>query len=274
MTILDQILEDTRARVARARDRVGLAALRDMAYYAGPTLPFARGLSARRPAVIAELKKASPSKGIIRLDFDVRDLARQYKRGGAAAISVLTEPTFFKGSLDYLAAVRASVDVPLLRKDFIVDAYQLHEARAYGADAVLLIAAALEAPRLMELHAEAASLGLACLVEVHSAEELDGLDLDAISMIGVNNRDLRTFKVNLNRTLDVAGALPPHVVRISESGLHAAEDLAYLHRAGVGAFLIGESFMRSRSPGVQLGALLAAVRGMLDDDAPTLRLVS
>jgi indole-3-glycerol phosphate synthase len=188
----------------------------------------------------------------------VPDLARQYKHGGADAISVLTEPLHFQGSLEYLAAVRHAVDLPLLRKDFIIDPYQLIEARAYGADAVLLIATALERHQLYDLHQAAADLGLECLVEVYDPRELDKLDFTQVKILGVNNRDLRTFEVDIEHSLRTFAQAPDTVVRVSESGLGDAKDLAHLRRNGVHAVLIGETFMRAPHPG-------EAVRALKDD---------
>jgi indole-3-glycerol phosphate synthase len=212
----------------------------------------------RRPGmqIIAELKKASPSKGVIRSDFNVADLAQSYQANGAAALSVLTEPDYFQGSLDYLPIVRRCTSVPLLRKDFIVDPYQLIEARAYGADAVLLIAAVLDRTQLFDLHQTADELGLDCLVELYELEELDKLDLDQVHIVGVNNRDLRTFNVDIDHSLRVFSHVPSSLVRVSESGLRTPEDLQYLHHAGIDAVLIGESFMRQPDPGAELNHLL------------------
>lgn len=258
MTILDKILTDTRALVAHRKATVPVQRLEERPFFHGPTLPLARALRRDHLAVIAEIKRASPSKGLIRADFPVRDLANQYKHGGANAISVLTEPLHFQGSLDYLALVRQTVDLPLLRKDFIVDPYQLIEARAYGADAVLLIAAALDRQELYDLHAAATELGLSCLVEVYDPHELDKLDFDQIQILGVNNRDLRTFEVDIEHSLRTFAMAPDHVVRVSESGLgESVDDLAHLRRNGIDAVLIGESFMRAPHPGTAVQDLKA-----------------
>jgi indole-3-glycerol phosphate synthase len=275
MTILDQILADTRALVLRRKTEVPLAALEARAAFRAPTLSLADALrrhdAGEPPAVIAEIKKASPSKGVIAPDFHPIDTARAYKRAGAAAISVLTEPTHFQGSLDILGKVRHAADLPLLRKDFIVDSYQLTEARAYGADAVLLIAAALEPAELHDLHDAATDLGLECLVEVHSPEELDALDLDRVRVLGVNNRDLKTFEVDVERAPRVLADVPDRIVRVAESGLRSADDLAMLRRRGIDAVLIGEAFMRSRDPGDALRALRRDTADLL---ARSLRLAS
>src|ERR1700729_97400 len=216
---------------------------------------FARALrqkAASGPAVIAELKKASPSKGLIRADFDPATLAHGMARAGATALSVLTEEHFFQGSLHNLEVASQSCDLPCLRKDFVVDEFQLLEARAHRADAILLIAAALSDRELRELAAQAHALELDVLCEVHTGEELDRvLDLGC-DAVGVNNRDLRTFAVRLEVSLDLASRLPEGAVRVSESGIETADDLIRLRAAGFHAFLIGESLMRRPDPGSAL----------------------
>ena len=271
MTILDRIVEDTRALVARRKQVVPVRVLEERASAVGATRSFEQALRQTNLAVLAELKKASPSKGLIRDDFDAADLARQYDQHGAEAVSVLTEPTYFQGALDNLALARRAIELPLLRKDFIIDPYQLVEARAYGADAVLLIAAVLDRHALYDLHQAAKHLGLDCLVEIYQLEELDKLDFDQVTLLGVNNRDLRTFEVDLNHSLRVFEAAPQGVVRVSESGLKTAEDLAHLRQHGVDAVLIGETFMRAPHPGRALAALKQAVRALLNNQttAPT-----
>jgi len=262
-TRLDEILARTRATVAAAKASVPAASLEPMAAAHTP-----RGWSAalrRRaaagPAVIAEIKKASPSKGLIREDFDVPWLAGRYQAGGAAALSVLTDVPWFQGSLRNLELASEAVALPCLRKDFTVDEYQLLEARAHRADAVLLIAAALSAAELKQFSAAARGLELDVLVEVHTADELDGvlesLGEGGADAIGVNNRNLKTFAVRLETSLELVERIPPSVVRVAESGLSTAEDLARLRAAGFGAFLIGESLMRQADPGAALQALLA-----------------
>jgi indole-3-glycerol phosphate synthase len=206
--------------------------------------------------VIAECKRRSPSKGVLRQDYDPVAIARGYAAAGAAAISVLTEPTFFDGALEHLAAVRQAVDVPLLRKDFVVSEYQLLEAKAAGADAVLLIVAALRPVELKVLHDHAVRLGLDVLVEVHDPRELDvALDSGA-QIIGVNNRNLRTLEVDVHASEEVIARMPPEVVAVSESGLKTADDLTRLRALGYRAFLIGERFMTAAEPGEQLRKLL------------------
>ncbi len=206
--------------------------------------------------VIAECKRRSPSKGVLRAEYDPVAIATGYERAGAAAISVLTEPTFFDGALEHLAAVRAAVSVPLLRKDFVVSEYQLLEAKAAGADAVLLIVSALSPADLASLHARATAHGLDVLVEVHDAHELQvALDAGA-RIVGVNNRNLRTLTVDVNASERLIAAMPSNVIAVSESGLKTAEDLRRLRGLGYGAFLIGERLMTAPDPGAALNSLL------------------
>ena len=255
-TILDQILDDTRALVAERKAVTPAAALMKRPAFHAPTLSLARAL--RRPdgpAYVAECKKASPSEGVIQPEYHPAQTARAYKQAAAAAISVLTEPTHFQGSLEHLAAVRHAVDLPVLRKDFVVDEYQLVEARAYGADAVLLIVAALDRALLHDLLDAARDLGLGVLVEVHGEDELDGLDLDRVDVLGANSRDLKTFTVDLDRAGRVFSRLPARVVRVAESGIAGAEDAARLRDAGADAFLVGTHLMRQPDPGRALAAL-------------------
>jgi indole-3-glycerol phosphate synthase len=207
--------------------------------------------------VIAECKRRSPSKGVLAPTYDPVAIARQYEAGGAAAISVLTEPTFFDGSLEHLAAVRQSVSLPLLRKDFIVDEYQLFEARANGADAILLIVAALDQRSLVQLQQRAWDLGLAALVEVHDEEELTRAIDAGARVIGVNNRNLRTLAVDQDASYRLAARMPTHVAAVSESGLQTRDELERLSAAGYHAFLIGERFMKDANPATAIRALVA-----------------
>ncbi len=259
MSILDQIVEDTRALVAKRKQIVSLRELELIPQFKQPTIDFRRALAGDADEKIAEIKKASPSKGIIRDHFNPAAIARSYTQAGAHAISVLTEPLHFQGSLDYLAEVRQVTDRPLLRKDFIIDPYQLVEAKAYGADAVLLIATILDSSQLYDLHQAAASLGLACLVELYDANEVDRVDFDQVSILGVNNRDLRTFNVKLEHSISVFNTLPPDVLKVSESGIHTTDDLQYLKAHGSDAVLIGERFMRAEDPGKALLSFVRAV---------------
>ena len=197
---------------------------------------------------------------MIRPDFDPVQIAESYVRNGAGALSVLTDEKFFQGSLRYLADIRERTEVPVLRKDFIIDAYQVHESRAYGADAILLIAAALEPETLRALHDEADQLGLDVLVEVHSAEEIEALHGIGVSIFGVNNRDLRTFETSLDVTVRLAGRIPKGALLVSESGIRSGEDIAMLMSHGVNAVLVGESLMRAPDPGLALAELLKGAR--------------
>jgi indole-3-glycerol phosphate synthase len=221
-----------------------------------------RRQATQRPAVIAEIKKASPSKGLIRADFDVEWLARRCQAGSAAALSVLTDEPYFQGSLRNLELASAAVKLPCLRKDFIVDEYQIVEARAHRADAILLIAAALTDSELKRFAHTARGLALDVLVEVHTADELDrvlgALGESGANAIGVNNRDLKTFKVRLETSLELAERIPAGVMRVAESGISTVEDLTRLRAAGFNAFLIGESLMRQPDPGAALAELLSA----------------
>jgi indole-3-glycerol phosphate synthase len=215
---------------------------------------FARGL----PAVIAEVKKASPSKGVLRADFDPAAIGASYGRHGAACLSVLTDRQFFQGSPQDLGVARAAAGLPALRKDFIVDPYQIYESRAIGADAILLIVAALERETLTQLAMLARSLGLAVLVEVHAEDELEvALGLDT-SLIGINNRSLRTFETRLETTLELAPRVPSGRIVVTESGIAHAEDVRRLRSAGIAAFLVGEAFMRAADPGAALAELFGA----------------
>jgi indole-3-glycerol phosphate synthase len=215
-----------------------------------------------RVNVIAECKRRSPSRGVLLADYDPAALAGAYASGGAAAISVLTEPSFFDGALAHLEAVRQAVTLPLLRKDFIVEEYQLLEARAAGADAVLLIVAALEQEALIRLHARAGALGLAVLVEVHDEEELSRAADAGAAIVGVNNRNLRTLAVDVDTSCRLAGRMPRGVVAVSESGLRSRADLERLTAAGYRAFLIGERFMTDADPAAALRTLLGSTPGI------------
>ena len=260
MNILEEIVQHTRQELGRKKQHRTVVQLEDEPAFGQPRLSLEATLRAQGMQIIAELKKASPSKGVIRNDFDIPTLAKGYAENGAAAISVLTEPDYFQGGLENLTIARQSVDVPLLRKDFIVDPFQLIEARAYGADAVLLIAAVLDKYELYDLHQAADELDLDCLVELYAFDELDKLDFDQVRIVGVNNRDLRTFKVDINHSLRVFEQVPDSHVRVSESGLRTAEDLNYLYQSGIDAALIGETFMREPDPGLMLRRVLEGLR--------------
>jgi indole-3-glycerol phosphate synthase len=258
-TILDDIVASKRAEVAAARRLLPEAELERRVAGLPPVRDFAAALA--RPGgvqVIAEIKKASPSAGVIRADFDPVAIARTYQQHGAACLSVLTDTPFFQGELAYLTAVREAVACPLLRKDFVLERYQLLEARAAGADAVLLIAEILPGNTLAQLHAQATALGLQVLVELHDADQLPRV-LDAgARLVGVNNRDLRTFVTRLEHTLELAAKVPADRLLVSESGIRTHDDVLTLQRAGVRAVLVGESLMRSPD----IGAALDALRGV------------
>ncbi len=207
------------------------------------------------PAVIAEAKKASPSKGVIREEFDPAEIARSYEAGGAACLSVLTDEDFFQGSDQYLQLARSATSLPIIRKDFIVDEYQLYEAKVMRADCVLLIVAALEYEKLVELNGQAHDLGLDVLVEVHDEEELDQALTLPNKLIGINNRNLRTFEVSLRNTLDLLSKIPSDRTVVTESGINTTDDVALMRENKVNGFLVGESFMRAKNPGEKLKAL-------------------
>ena len=248
--LLRTIVAATERIVAVRREREPMAALERRAAAATPRgARFESALGAAgRVNVIAECKRRSPSRGVLAATYDPVSIAKQYESGGAAAISVLTEPTFFDGALEHLTAVRAAVDIPLLRKDFVVDAYQLLEARAAGADAILLIVAALEQSTMVDLQQRAWDLGLAALVEVHDESELDRAVAAGARLIGVNNRNLRTLAVDKEASFRLAARIPRDVVGVSESGLQSRADLESLSAAGYRAFLIGERFMTDANP--------------------------
>jgi indole-3-glycerol phosphate synthase len=262
--ILQRILDRKTEEIAERSARVPLDALRSRLADAPPVRGFAAALAAKRaagsPAVIAEIKKASPSKGVIRPEFDPPAIARSYEAAGAACLSVLTDVDFFQGADAYLQQARAACALPVLRKDFTVDPYQIVEARALGADCILLIVAALDDAQLSSLYREAMTLGLDVLVEVHDGDELRrALALPAIdgreALIGVNNRNLRTFEVSLDTTLSLLAAMPPGRPLITESGIATRDDVARMRDAGVDGFLVGESFMRDPDPGAALRRL-------------------
>jgi len=257
---LDQIVDATRQRVARAKAGADLAALTRQAEKHQPR-GFGRALrraSAQRFGIIAELKKASPSRGLIRSEFHPASLAAQLAAVGATALSVLTDEDFFQGSLDYLREANAAVDIPLLRKDFIVDDFQIVEARANCADAILLIVAALTDAELRSLNQRAGDVGLDVLCEVHDEPELDRALAAGCNIIGVNSRDLRTFHVDLATALRLGPEIPANVLRVAESGISTGDDIARLRAAGFDAFLIGESLMKAERPGEALAGLIAS----------------
>jgi indole-3-glycerol phosphate synthase len=260
-TILEKIIGHKLIEVEESKKALPFSTLVERVEKTSEPLDFLKAVNPNGSLrIIAEVKHASPSKGIFREDFDPVEIARSYERGGAAALSVLTDEKFFKGSLTYLKDIRQAVDIPLLRKDFTVDPYQVFEARLYGADAILLIAAALEQHTMKELLDLAHSLGLNAIVEVHDDSELDrALDVGS-RIIGINNRDLRTFEVDLTVSTRLAGRIPGDIVVVAESGIGSPEDIGKLRGGGVHVFLIGETFMRAPDPGVELQKLISSSR--------------
>ena len=259
--ILQKILAVKREEVAQAQAVKPLAVIQSEALAQPKARDFIGALhakiSAGQAAVIAEIKKASPSKGLLREDFRPADIAADYAANGAACLSVLTDRHFFQGAPEYLQAARAACNLPVLRKDFLVDAYQVYEARAMGADAILLIAAALDLAMMQEFESIARSLGLAVLVEVHDGDELDAALQLATPLIGVNNRNLRSFVVSLQTTLDLLPRIPGDRIIVTESGILGVADVALMRQHRVETFLVGEAFMRAPSPGRALAELFA-----------------
>lgn len=258
-TILDRILEEKRREVAAQKKTVSPGQLKDGLFYARKRLSMSRALAQSVPAgIIAEFKRKSPSKGFIKENAMVGDIVSGYARAGAAVCSVLTDRTFFAGGAEDLIAARRAVDIPLLRKDFVIDGYQLHQAAAWGADAVLLIAAALEKDECRELACQARELGLEVLLEVHGEDELAYVSPE-VNMVGVNNRNLKTFHTDVAVSLQLAGMMPAGVVRVSESGIDDPGTVSRLKQAGYDGFLIGERFMREADPGAALKDFLCHV---------------
>ncbi len=263
--ILGKILAVKREEIAAAMTARPLAAVRAAAEAQPAARDFVGAIRARVgagdtakcAAVIAEIKKASPSKGVIRADFRPAEIAVDYEQHGATCLSVLTDQPFFQGSEAYLREARAACALPVLRKDFLVDAYQVHEARAMGADAILLIVAALSLSQMQEMEAIAQALGMGVLVECHDAAELDIALQLTTPLIGINNRNLRTFEVSLDTTLSQLGRIPAGRIVVTESGILAPADVALMRSHGVHAFLVGEAFMRAPSPGAELARLFA-----------------
>jgi indole-3-glycerol phosphate synthase len=255
-TILEKIMHAKVHELIGAKSRLPASSLESVMDCAAPIRSLSAALKRRTPAVIAEIKKASPSAGVIREDFDPIKIAREYQDSGAAALSVITEVNHFQGGLENLARVRWNSKIPLLRKDFMVDPYQILEARHAGADAVLLIAALLESFSLKSMREEVERLGMEALIEVHNESELQRtLDAGA-TLIGVNNRDLRTFQVSLDVSLNLARMIPKGILTVAESGIRTADDIRKLMDAGYRGFLVGEQLMRSPSPGAALAQLM------------------
>jgi indole-3-glycerol phosphate synthase len=261
LNILERIMAVKRAEVAAAKDAVPASQLQEEAGERGPPRDFVSALrkkiEAGEAAVIAEIKRASPSKGLLREQFAPAEIARSYAAGGAACLSVLTDREFFQGAPEHLAAARTACALPVLRKDFVFDPYQVLEARAMGADCILLIAACLSAAEMKALEDVALSLGMAVLVEVHDAAELESALTLRTPLVGVNNRDLRTFETRIETTLGLLEGMPADRMVITESGIASPADVARLRSRGVNAFLVGEAFMRAPDPGRALRALFA-----------------
>ncbi len=251
--ILQRILATKREEVSQRKQRVPLSEMRQLADSQPSPLDFRGALQRRvangQPAVIAEIKKASPSQGVIREAFDPREIAVSYAKGGATCLSVLTDKHYFQGCEAYLELAKQTAGLPTLRKDFLIDPYQVYEARAIQADAILLIAAALDGPRLKDLSQLAVELSLAVLVEVHDADELEQALLLEDAILGINNRNLRTFQVSLENTLNLLPLIPEGRLVVTESGIHTPEDVVKMRALGVHAFLVGEAFMRAENPG-------------------------
>jgi indole-3-glycerol phosphate synthase len=257
--VLEKIVAVKREEVAAAKKKKSLEAVREDAFSRVLTRDFEGALrskiAAGQAAVIAEIKKASPSKGVLREDFIPADIAQSYAENGAACLSVLTDRQFFQGEPDFLKQARASCDLPVLRKDFMIDPYQVYEARVMGADCILLIAACLSDAQMAELEAVARSLDMAVLVEVHDAQELQRALKLKTPLVGVNNRNLRTFEVSLDTTLGMLKDVPSDKLLVTESGILQREDVQKMRAAGVHAFLVGEAFMRAADPGEALATL-------------------
>ena len=259
--ILNKIIATKRVEIAAALAVKSLAVVEAEAAAQSATRDFVGAIRHKiacgQPAVIAEIKKASPSKGVIRPDFRPAEIAQSYERHGAACLSVLTDKEYFQGAAEYLQAARAACALPVLRKDFMVDPYQVVEARAMGADCILLIAAALDLKEMQDLEALAHSYGMAVLVEVHNGEELDAALQLKTPLLGVNNRNLRTFEVTLETTLGLLSRIPADRIVVTESGIITPEDVALMRARQVETFLVGEAFMRAREPGVELARLFS-----------------
>lgn len=255
MSILERIVAAKRAEVTRAKqERPGAEA---DARNAAPARDFVGALRAKQPAVIAEIKRASPSRGVLRADFDPAAIAKSYEAAGAACVSVLTDVEFFQGASEHLVAARAACNLPALRKDFVIDPYQVYESRALGADCILLIAACLEQGEMQELEAIAHGLGMAVLVEVHDGAELERALRLRTPLLGINNRNLRTFETTLQTTLDLLPRIPAGRLVVTESGILSRADVARMREAGVQTFLVGEAFMRAPDPGQSLKSLFS-----------------
>jgi indole-3-glycerol phosphate synthase len=255
VSVLERIVEAKRAEIAAARERASLDTVKAQARSASAVRDFVGALRAKRPAVIAEIKKASPSRGVLREQFEPAAIARSYERAGAACLSVLTDREFFQGAAEHLVAARRACALPVLRKDFVIEPYQVFESRALGADCILLIAACLSVDGMLELERIATTLGMAVLAEVHDAEELERALSLKTPLIGINNRNLRTFETRLETTLNLLSRVPKGRIVVTESGILGGTDVKRMRDAGVETFLVGEAFMRSSDPGAALREL-------------------
>ena len=257
--ILKKILARKREEIAERSASLSIDALKQQIETASPVRDFAGAMRAKleagKSAVISEIKKASPSKGVLREDFRPAEIAASYEKGGAACLSVLTDRDFFQGCEEYLQQARAACSLPVIRKDFIIDEYQVYEARAIGADCILLIVAALDDAQLISLANLAEQLGMAVLVEVHDAAELERAKVLKTPLFGVNNRNLKTFEVSLQNTIDLLAAMPDGCIVVTESGIHARADVELMRANRVNSFLVGEAFMRCEDPGGRLAEL-------------------
>lgn len=265
--ILDEIVEQTKIDLKKRKQKVSFNDLGDMELFEQAPRDFGAALQLENDvAIIAEIKKASPSKGLIRPDFDPQKIAGQYQEGGASAISVLTDELAFKGSLEYLEIASKEVSIPLLRKDFIIDPYQVKEAKAYGADAVLLIATITEGSQLDELLHATKEFGVQALVECYSEEDVQYVNFEHVNILGVNNRDLRSFEVDLHRGVELLHKAPEGTVLVSESGLSSPDDLKLLYDENINAALIGEYFMRQPDPGEAVKEMKSKLKNLISKE--------
>lgn len=257
--ILKKILQRKHEEIAERSQKTGLQQLKQQAQAASPTRGFINAIAAKikqgKPGIIAEIKKASPSKGVIRENFDPVAIAKNYEQHGAACLSILTDRDFFQGHEDYLQQARAATRLPVIRKDFIIDPYQVYEARAINADCILLIVAALDDEKLNELLSLAHELNMDVLMEVHDAEEMRRAIQTGVKLIGINNRNLRTFELSLNTTLDMLDRVPADRLLVTESGILSPQDVTLMRNHKVNAFLVGEAFMRAENPGEKMAEL-------------------
>jgi len=258
-TILDRIVRDTLDVIKSRKQQVKVRDLEQLQGYGRSCISLESALSKQSFSIIAEAKKASPSKGIIRESFDPVGITEAYQAAGATAVSILTEPLHFKGDIQFLSDCRPHLSIPILRKDFLVDTYQITEAKAYGADAVLLIASILDRNQILELQAAASEAGLSVLLEVYSERELERVDVHNTPIIGANSRDLHTFEVNLEHAVQLLNRLPATCKRIAESGIHSVSDVQMLQERGIDGALIGETFMRQEKPGDALASFISAI---------------